>query len=507
MEKFLRHAAWMAAFGFILFARGAAAQTDEAPPAQPAEESAEETAEEAPAAPEGPEDEYYQLMRVFVDTFEQIDRNYVKDVNRRELVEAAVRGMLSRLDPYSDYIGPDDLAHFTEAVEQEFGGIGIQVRWDPEKREIEVTAPLPGSPAYEAGIHAGDRLVEIEGKAVTEFPMDRELATAVQMLKGDAGVDVTIGVKHVGNEEIEHITLTRAIIQLDTVLGDTRNSDGTWNFMLDNEKKIGYIRLTHFTRRSPEEMRKAMQLLKDQGMEALILDLRYNPGGLLTAAVEISDMFIEDGVIVSTDGRNSRERSWYAKKFGTYSGFPMAVLVNRLSASASEILSACLQDHDRAIVVGERSWGKGSVQNVIELEGGDSALKLTTASYHRPSGKNIHRFPGATEADEWGVSPNDGYLVQFSDSDAEQYQKYRRERDLPGGETAPETEFVDSQLTKALEYATSGLDKPDAAASDDASPDSEAKPESESDAAPDNPKDDGATSIAPELLHLLPRAA
>lgn len=504
MVKYLRQTAWMAALAMILLVNGAAAQNDESAPAVTPDDSGETT--EAPAAPEGSEDEYYQLMRVFVDTFEQIDRNYVKDVNRRELVEAAVRGMLSRLDPYSDYIGPDDLAHFTEAVEQEFGGIGIQVRWDPEKREIEVTAPLPGSPAYEAGIHAGDRLVEIEGKPVTEFPMDRELATAVQMLKGDAGVDVKIGIKHQGTDEVEQLTLTRAIIQLDTVLGDTRNADGTWNFMLDDEKKIGYIRLTHFTRRSAEEMRKALQTLKDQGMQALILDLRYNPGGLLTAAVEIADMFIEDGVIVSTDGRNSRERSWYAKKFGTYSGFPMAVLINRLSASASEILSACLQDHDRAVVVGERSWGKGSVQNVIELEGGESALKLTTASYHRPSGKNIHRFPGATEADEWGVSPNDGYLVRFSDEDAEKYQIYRRDRDLPGGENTPPEGFTDTQLDKALEYVNAELGKPEGASSEESKPDAEGDSGKE-DSTPDNPKDDGATSIAPELLRRLPRAA
>lgn len=500
MENVLRHWAWMASLALVLIGSAPAAQADDAAPAPD-----DEDASEAPAAPASAEDEYYQLMRVFVDTFEQIDRNYVKDVDRRELVEAAVRGMLSRLDPYSDYISPEDLTHFTEAVEQEFGGIGIQVRWDPEKREIEVTAPLPGSPAYQAGIHAGDRVVQIEGKPVTEFPMDRELQTAVQMLKGDAGVDVTIGIKHVGSEDIEQITLTRAIIQLDTVLGDTRNSDGTWNYMLDNEKKIGYIRLTHFTRRSPEEMRKALQLLKDQGMQALILDLRYNPGGLLTAAVEIADMFVEDGVIVSTDGRNSRERSWYAKKFGTYSDFPMAVLINRLSASASEILSACLQDHERAVVVGERSWGKGSVQNVIELEGGDSALKLTTASYHRPSGKNIHRFPGATEADEWGVSPNDGFLVAFSNQETEQYQKYRRERDLPGGENGDASEFSDTQLNKSVEYVTGELSGEAEPATEDSAP---AKPgdSGKPTTTPENPEEDGSTSIAPELLRLLPRA-
>ena len=217
-------------------------------------------------------------------------------------------------------------------------------------------------------------------------------------------------------------------------------------------------------------------------------------------------MFIEDGVIVSTDGRNSRERSWYAKKFGTYSGFPMAVLVNRLSASASEILSACLQDHERAIVVGERSWGKGSVQNVIELEGGGSALKLTTASYHRPSGKNIHRFPGAAETDEWGVSPNEGYLVAFSSSETERYQRYRRERDLPGGETGDDSDFADSQLTKAVEFLAGEMSAPAGEETAPADPGNGGKPKPAG-AAPEAPADDGSTSLAPELLRLLPRAA
>jgi carboxyl-terminal processing protease len=440
--------------------------------------------DEAAAKPEVSSDEYYELMRVFVDTFEQIDRNYVKDVDRRELMEAALRGMLSKLDPYSDYISPGDLEHFTEAVEQEFGGIGIQVNWDAEKREIEVMTPLPGSPAYAAGIHAGDRIVEIEGKPVSEFPMDKELQTAIQLLKGDAGVEVTIGVRHADSEAVEQMKLTRAVIQLDTVLGDARGTNGTWKFMLDPEKKIGYIRLTHFTRRSAEEMRHALQELKNQDMKALILDLRYNPGGLLQSAVEIADMFVEDGVIVSTEGRNSRERSWFAKKFGTYTGFPIAVLVNRMSASASEILSACLQDHHRAVIIGERTWGKGSVQNVIELEGGDSALKLTTASYHRPSGKNIHRFPGAKETDEWGVSPDEGYALAFSNSDTEEYFEYRKTRDVPRDGDAPSSEFVDKQLTKAVEYVTAEMAKPAAApAESETKPAEEAKPEEKKPAA------------------------
>jgi carboxyl-terminal processing protease len=413
--------------------------------------ASEPTAQPAAATPETPDDEYYELMRVFVDTFEQIDRNYVKDVDRRELVEAAVHGMLSKLDPYSDYYNPSELPHFQEEIDQEFGGVGIQVHWDAEHREILIMTPLPGSPAYAAGIRAGDRIIEIEGKSVREFPEGREIQQAVELLKGEPGVEVGVTIKHPASDEPEKISLKRAIIQLDTVLGDTRNPDGTWNFLLDGHDKIGYIRLTHFTKRSAEELRSTLQSLRTQELRGLVLDLRYNPGGLLQAAVEISDLFIEAGVIVSTEGRNSHERKWYAKKFGTFSGFPMAILINHFSASASEIVSACLQDHNRAIVVGERSWGKGSVQNVIELEGGDSALKLTTASYHRPSGKNIHRFPGATDADEWGVKPSDGFEVKLSLEEALKYQEYRRDRDLPPSDGAAPTEFSDNQLLKAIE--------------------------------------------------------
>jgi carboxyl-terminal processing protease len=446
MRLALQSYAWLTALSLaVALARSAGAQ-------DPASGGASETVPQpATAKAETPSDEYYELMRVFVDTFEQIDRNYVKDVDRRELIEAAVHGMLSKLDPYSDYYNPTELPHFQEEIEQEFGGVGIQVHWDAEHREILVMTPLPGSPAYAAGIRAGDRIIEIEGKPVREFPEGREIQQAVDLLKGEPGVEVAVTIRHPTSNEPEKVTLKRAIIQLDTVLGDTRNPDGTWNFLLDGQDRIGYIRLTHFTKRSAEELRSALQALRDQELRGLVLDLRYNPGGLLQAAVEISDLFVESGVIVSTEGRNSHERKWYAKKFGTYSGFPMAILVNHFSASASEIVSACLQDHNRAIVVGERSWGKGSVQNVIELEGGDSALKLTTASYHRPSGKNIHRFPGATDADEWGVKPNDGFEVKFSLEQAVKYQEYRRDRDLPPSDGAAPTEFSDSQLDKAIE--------------------------------------------------------
>jgi carboxyl-terminal processing protease len=436
------------------------------------------------------EEDYYELMRVFVDTFEQIDRNYVKDVDRRQLVEAAVRGMLSELDPYSNYISPEDITRFNEDVEQEFGGVGIQVQFQPDKGGLIVSSPLPGSPAYRAGVLAGDVIVEIEGQPVADFPERRELETAVKLLKGKPGVEVTIGVRHLNEEDVQTIPITREIIQLKTVLGDTYNPDGSWNFMYNDAQKIGYVRLSHFSRRTGEELREELRKLTRDGMKGLVLDLRFNPGGLLTSAVEVADLFLEGGKIVSTEGRNSPDRVWSAKRFGTYGDFPMVVLINRYSASASEIVSAALQDHNRAVVIGERSWGKGSVQNVIELESGDSALKLTTASYHRPSGKNIHRFPDAKEDDEWGVLPNDGFEVEMS---AEQYFRYRQERDVLDADGPPESEFQDPQLARALEHLKIELGHQAPAA---------AEKEGEGQPAKDSKKD--AAARGPVLIRTVP---
>ena len=404
----------------------------------------------------------YELMRMFAETFEQIDQNYVKDLDRRELMEAAIQGMLQRLDQYSAYIPRTRMDQFTQSVEQEYGGIGIRVEIN-DNRELTVVTPLPGGPAYFAGVRSGDRIVEINGESAIGFSTN----DAVEKLKGPRGGEVKIGVRRAGsdlNSEIETISLVRDIIQLDTVLGD-RFSDGKWDFMLDKENKIGYVRLTHFSRKSSDELRSAMQTLTENGMKGLVLDLRDNPGGLLAQATHIADMFIEEGVSVSTKGRNVPEQSWKATKPGTFAGFPMAVIVNRVSASASEIVSACLQDQKRAIVVGERSWGKGSVQNVIDLEEGRSALKLTTASYFRPSGRNIHRFPESTPEDEWGVSPDEGYRVRFTRNEFGEWREARRDGDvIREGDQAgtSKSDFVDRQLKKAMDYVAGKITGTDA---------------------------------------------
>ena len=390
-------------------------------------------ADSAPATSREDEKEIYELQKLLVDTLDQVKRNYVREIDRRELVEAAIRGILEDLDPYSSYINREEMRDFQTAVEREFGGIGIQIA--VEAGQLKVVSPLAGTPAYRAGIVAGDQIVEIEGKSTTGIT----LSEAVERLKGEAGTKVTLTVVHPGSSAKKEITLSREVIHIATVLGDHRKPDGTWDFMLDAEKQIGYIRITAFSRNTAAELRAALTNLQKGKLAGLILDLRSNPGGLLTSGVEVADLFLSSGRIVSVEGRNSPSRTWESHAPGTFEGFPMAVLVNRYSASASEIVAACLQDHHRAVIIGERTWGKGSVQNVISMENHRSALKLTTASYHRPSGKNIHRFPNATDDDEWGVMPDAGYLLRLTNAEMRALNADRRRRDVLRSEPEAET--------------------------------------------------------------------
>jgi carboxyl-terminal processing protease len=227
--------------------------------------------------------------------------------------------------------------------------------------------------------------------------------------------------------------------------------------MLDPDEKIGYVRVLSFGRHTARSLRQALSELRESGMQGLILDLRFNPGGLLSAAVDVSDLFISEGRIVSTSGRNVKEQSWDAHDEGTFEGFPMVVLVNGFSASASEIVAACLQDHERAVVVGRRTYGKGSVQNIVELEGGRSALKLTTASYRRPNGENIHRSSDAKPSDAWGVKPDEGFEVTLSGAQMRSLAQARRvrdslKRDRDDEDTDEVEEFADPQVEKGLSY-------------------------------------------------------
>ncbi len=439
---------------------------------------------------EADDDDYYELFKLLADTLDQIERNYVKPVDRRQLVDAAIRGMLSELDQYSSYIPPRQLNRFRTRVEAEFGGVGIQVTMDQGR--LKVISPIVGTPAYRGGMMAGDIILAIDGQTADGISID----DAVQLMQGTPGTEVEVKVLSPGHDEPRVLSLRREIIQVQTVLGDTRDESDAWNWMFDDQHKIGYIRLTAFGRRTVDELTAALDQLIEQGLQGLVLDLRFNPGGLLSAAVEICDLFIPEGRIVSTKGRNTPTRSWDARSRGTYPAFPMVVLINRYSASASEIIAACLQDHQRALIVGERSWGKGSVQNVVELERGSSALKLTTSDYRRPNGQNIHRFEGMTEEDAWGVVPDEGYLLEMTIDELTRWGIQRRRKDIvrrPGDAPlemledliVPEDDatdddlaeagaeasdpFVDRQLEKALEYLVKKLAAAEAVAERDGS--------------------------------------
>lgn len=401
-----------------------------------------------------------KLMMLFADTFEQIKRNYVRDVTDRELMEAAIKGMLSKLDQYSNFIPPERLQRFKAGVENEFGGIGIIVSLNNGR--LEVISPLVGTPAYRAGMLPGDRILEIAGQSTKGLTIDG----AINLMKGKIGSSVEVKITHSGDLEPVVLTLKREVIRVPTVLGHRRNADESWNYFCDQPRKIGYLRMTGFGRHSVSELRSAVDKLRQQEMRGLILDLRFNPGGLLSAAIQVCDMFVSEGVIVSTKGRNTPQRVWRARKAGTQEGFPMVVLINHFSASASEIVAACLQDHQRATIVGERSWGKGSVQNIIELENGRSALKLTTAGYRRPNGKNIHRFKDAADEDEWGVNPNDGFRVKFSGTENRALTTFRQQLDVvkrsADKNAKPLPKFDDRQLAKALKFLTAQLPLPTA---------------------------------------------
>jgi carboxyl-terminal processing protease len=398
-------------------------------------------------------EEERELIRLFADTFEQIRSNYVdENITDRDLIEAAIRGMVTELDQYSNYIPPDRLDVFKRGVEREYGGIGIQVAMRDGK--LKVISPIFGSPAYEAGLRAGDQLLEINGTSVDGLSID----DAVNLMKGRIGTEVAVKVLHPSDSSEETVMLKRAIVQLPTVLGYRRQADDRWDYFCDPQRKIGYIHLTAFSRGTAGRTADVIKRLQADGMQGLVLDLRFNPGGLLSEAIRVSDLFVRDGDIVSTEGRRTPRKTWRARARGTLieEGFPVAVLVNRFSASASEIVAACLQDYDIAKVVGERTWGKGSVQNVIEMEGGRSALKLTTAGYQRPSGQNIHRSEGATDEDQWGVTPNDGYRLRFSPVEMAELDRHFRQQnilaaDQPQDDLA-ESQYIDRQLAKAMEY-------------------------------------------------------
>ena len=370
---------------------------------------------------------------ILSESIDKISRYYVKPVERRQLFESGLEGMLSKLDPNSSYIAPDEYSGFREDIEQRFGGVGIEV--GHENDLIKVLHPIVGTPAYHAGLLAGDIIVSIDGQSLRGLSLN----DAVKIMRGPDGSTVKLEVLRESENETRTFAIKRAQIPIESVRGDLRDRRGHWSFRLQQDPTIGYMRIRSFGDRTADELEQAIETVQNQ-VRGLIIDLRQNPGGLLTAAVDMCDLFLKpDQVVVTTRGRDPEfDRSFSSNDAPIVDpNLPLVVLVDRYSASASEIFAACMQDYDRATIVGERSYGKGTVQNVIEIEGGKSAFRLTTQTYWRPSGKNIHHDQNASDDDDWGVQPQPENLVEYrDDNEIEAVFLQRQKRDyLVLGET------------------------------------------------------------------------
>ncbi len=322
----------------------------------------------------------YKKIDLFGEVLEKINNEYVDEIDQSESMDSAINGLLQSLDPYSAYMSPEIFNEMQTETSGEFGGLGIEVSM--ESGVVKVISPIDDTPASRAGIKAGDYIVKIENVQV----QGKTLSEAVDLMRGPVGSSIELTVRRRGEKKAITFNIRREIIKIQSVKSDLL------------EKDIGYIRLTSFNENSSEQIEdKIKNLEKNQNIKAYILDLRNNPGGLLSQAIRISDFFLDNGEIVSTKSRQASEnRKWFAKKGDLTKGKTLVVLINYGSASASEIVAGALKDHKRAIILGENSYGKGSVQSIIPLKN-KGAIRLTVAKYYLPSGKSIS---------EVGVSPD-----------------------------------------------------------------------------------------------------
>lgn len=387
-----------------------------------------------------------------------IEHQYVDQSKAEDLYNAAMKGMIDSLDPYSGYVPPSSIISFRSVLEQEFGGLGVSLDGPPRRDRFTVVSALFDSPAYRAGVKPGDVILEVDGQKVDGIAFEQ----LTSKLRGKEGTKVQLLLKRGEEAEPFAVDVTRGIIEVESVLGDQRKEDGSWDYRMAADSSIAYLRIELFGEKTHEELRKAIQGL--EGISGLIIDLRDNSGGLLESAITVCDYFLDEGVIVETKGRQVSDRETFHAKPGVLvpNDTPIIVLVNQYSASASEIMAACLQDNGRAKVVGMRTFGKGSVQNVIPLDGGRAALRLTTAYYFPPSGKMIHRRKGALEEEIWGVMPDPGCEIDIDTTQVEAViERFRKRSDpinylnplkseAPAVERDP-TLSTDPQLQKALE--------------------------------------------------------
>jgi carboxyl-terminal processing protease len=329
-------------------------------------------------------------------------------------------GFLSELDRFSSMIWPNDVDDFRKHTMGQFYGVGIQITKD-EGKPLRVVTPLPDTPAYKKGIKTNDLILKVDGLSTTEHSVDK----LVRRITGKKGTKVVLTIQRAGVPKPFDVELYRDEINIRTVKGWRQLPDGDWDYMIDSDAKIGYIRITQFTDTTPTDMADALEILQADGMKSLIIDLRFNPGGLLRAAANVADEFLQAGRIVSTRGRQVRPTEINARKSGKYLAGDMAVLINQHSASAAEIVSGAIKDWQRGLVIGHRTFGKGSVQNVIPIRTDRAFLKLTTAYYYLPSGRLLHKRNGEKD---WGVDPD--VDVPITPKQMRRWLEVRRKTDL-----------------------------------------------------------------------------
>jgi carboxyl-terminal processing protease len=380
-------------------------------------------------------DSAYPSLELFSYVMEKVRKDYVdgQELSYQDLVYGALKGMLNTLDPHSEFLPPDKYKELQNDTQGAFGGLGIVISL--KDNFITVVAPMEDSPGFKAGILTGDRITRIDKKSTEQM----SLQEAVKNLRGEPGTEVEVEVYRPSSGATKEHKLTRAIINVDMV----KDINGKREFPL-GENKIGYVRLVQFGEKTSEELQRALRKLKGQGMQALVLDLRWNPGGLLEQAVEVCEKFLPRGeLVVTTEGRNPGQNS-VRRAMGRgdeLKGLPIVVLVNLGSASASEIVAGCLQDLKRAIVLGEKPFGKGSVQSILPLQDG-AALRLTTAKYYTPSHKVIH---------EHGITPD--ITVPITDEEERDILLLRTPGGVESLET-PDRERVSKAHDAQLERAT-----------------------------------------------------
>ncbi len=355
----------------------------------------------------------YRQLKLFSDVFERVRADYVEEVTDQQLIEYAIQGMLSTLDPHSSYLNAESFGDMRVQTKGEFGGLGIEVTM--ENGFVKVVSPIDDTPAHRAGVQPGDFITHLDGEPILGLTLNE----AVEKMRGPVNTDLTVTIRREGSEPFD-LTITRDVIKIQSVRNRVEDS-------------VGYIRITTFNQQTMPGLEQAISEIKAEAgseLQGYIIDLRNNPGGLLDQAVEVSDAFIEQGEIVSTRGREVDDSQRFNAKPGDLAeGLPMIVLINGGSASASEIVAGALQDHRRAIVMGTKSFGKGSVQTIIPL-GLNGAMRLTTARYFTPSGRSIQAL---------GIDP-DILVEQVTVEQAEQKRSGRREADLRGALANPNEE-------------------------------------------------------------------